>query len=342
MSQQAKPRVVTFGEMLLRLSPGGHRLLRQATSLDLHFGGAEVNVAVSLARLGTDSAVATVLPDNALGRAAHAALRQHGVDASQVRFGPGRMGLYFVEQGASVRASEVLYDRGYSAFAHAPLESIDWGGALAGGARFLHISGVTPALGARPAAAAERAASEARRLGVKVSFDGNYRAKLWATWNGDAAAILGRLLSLSDIAFVDDRDLALILKTTAEGKDAMARQKHAARAALAAFPNLDRIASTIRAEHPHGDQLSAFLVSRTGEIEAPPIPLGPVVDRIGSGDAFAAGLLHSLVRERSEEETLRFALAAAAYKHSIPGDFNLARDQDIRDVMNGGSRSIRR
>jgi 2-dehydro-3-deoxygluconokinase len=338
---QGKPCVVCFGEMLLRLSPPGHRTLAQTTSLDLHFGGAETNVAVSLAHLGTASAVATVLPDNALGRAARDALRLHGVDARHVRFAPGRMGLYFVEHGASVRASEVLYDRAYSAFAEDPFESADWGEVLKG-ADWLHISGVTPALGAKPAAAAERAASEARRLGVKIAFDGNYRAKLWSMWNGDAAAILRRLLALAELAFVDERDIALILGTTPEGGDLVLRRRNAARAAFEAFPRLMQIASTIRVETPGGDELAAVSFSRKSESSAPPIPLGVVVDRIGSGDAFAAGLLHAQLRGMPEAESLRFALAAAAYKHSIAGDFNPARETDIDSLVKDPGRHIRR
>jgi len=339
---QAKSRIVCFGEVMVRLSAPDNELLLQSPRLDVRFGGAEANVAVSLARFGHDAAMATILPDNALGRAALEEMRKHGVDTGLVAFDEGRMGLYFVTPGAVVRPSEVLYDRAHSAFAEASADRLDWAALLAG-ADWLHLSGVTPALGTQAAQAAQRAVVEARRFGVKVSFDGNYRAKLWARSKDDARAVLGTLLSNAEIAFVNERDIALVLGESFENADALARPRAAARAAFAAFPNLARIASTARVQH-HVDshELSAFMFARDAAVQVQPIPLAVIVDRIGGGDAFAAGVLHGVITGMSDRGALEFGLAASALKHAIPGDFNLSSVADVRDLLENGALDVRR
>src|SRR5262249_2289195 len=291
-------------------------LLLEAPSFDAAFGGAEANVAVSLAHLGTDAALVTILPENALGRAALSEIACHGVGIESVRLAPGRLGLYFVTQGAGVRASEVLYDRTRSTFAEAAPDTIDWSAALAGATR-LHISGVTPAIGAKAAAASIRAANEASRLGVALSFDANYRATLWSQWDGDAPAVLHAILAHADIAFLEERDIALILNLQFRADDENGRRLRAGGAAFERFPKLVIIACTTRRRLPGGGvELGASLYARETSTHAQPVALGDVVDRIGSGDAFAAGLLHGLGRGMAEAEALEFALAAAAYKHS--------------------------
>lgn len=329
-------RVACFGELLLRLSAPGHELLLQTPRLDVHVGGAEANVAVGLARLGRPAAMISAVPDNALGQAALGELRRHGVDVSAVRTLRGRMGLYFLSAGAVTRPSEVLYDRAGSAFAQAPPDLVDWDAALSG-ASWLHLSGVTPALGAHAAEAAIRAAEAAVRLGVPVSFDGNYRAKLWAAWEGDGPGILRRLLAAADLAFADERDIALVLGERFDGGDAPTRLERAAAAAFAAFPRLRRIACTIRVQHAVGHhELSATLATRAGLCGAGTIALSGIVDRIGGGDAFAAGLLFGLTGGLDDQASLDFALAAAALKHSVPGDFGLASEADVRAALQGG------
>jgi 2-dehydro-3-deoxygluconokinase len=335
-------RIVCFGELLLRLAaPGAERLL-QSPRLEVHVGGAEANVAVSLARLGHDAAVVSIAPDNPLGRAAAEELRRHGVDVSNVRFTPGRMGLYFLAPGAVLRPSQVTYDRAGSAFALAEPEAVDWEAALAGAA-WLHVSGVTPAISQNAAEAAVRAVREARRLGVSVAFDGNFRAAMWAAWEGDARAILRAILECADIAFADERDIGLVLGGD-YGAGAMAeRRQRAAEAAFAAFPNLKRLAATVRTHHGvHRQDLSATLVTREGLIETEAYPLTGIVDRIGGGDAFAAGVLHGLVTGASDREALAFGLAAAALKHSIPGDFNLVSEAEVRALMAGEGLDVKR
>ncbi len=329
-------RVVCFGELLLRLSAPPGELLLQSPRFEVHVGGAEANVAVSLARLGRLSAMVSIVPDNALGRAARDELRRHGVETSSVRPGEGRMGLYFLSSGAVTRPSEVLYDRAGSAFAEADPDAIDWDAELAG-ASWLHLSGVTPALGPRGASAAVRAAEAARRLGVRVSFDGNYRAKLWAAWNGDGPAILRSLMAAADLAFADERDIGLVLGIDFSAHEPASRLATAAKAAFAAFPHLQRLACTARVQHGVGaHDLSAKLVGRDRVCMAGPTAMSGIVDRIGGGDAFAAGVLYGLTGGMDDQKALEFGLAASALKHSIAGDFNLAGRAEVEAALQGG------
>ncbi len=335
-------RILCFGEVLIRLSAPGAEFLLQTPHLNAAFGGAEANVAVSLARFGHPVRMISILPDNALGRAAVDELRRYGVDVSALKTGPGRMGLYFFTPGAVRRASQVLYDRADSAFARADAGAVDWDAEL-DGAGWLHLSGVTAAIGPGSAQAALRAARAARAAGVTVSFDCNYRASLWAAWDGDGPAILGEILSLADLVFGDHRDIALILGRTFEGQGESPRAQAAA-AAFAAYPNLARMASTRRIQHSvdHHD-LSGFMFARDGGTWATPsIPLTPIVDRIGGGDAFAAGLIHGLRAGMADDQTLSFALAAAALKHATPGDFSLARVEDVETLLSDGGLDVRR
>jgi 2-dehydro-3-deoxygluconokinase len=328
---------------MLRLSAPPGELLLQSHRLAVHVGGAEANAAVSLARLGHAAAVVTRFPEGPLGHAARDELRRHGVDVSAAAEGAGRMGLYFLAPGAVLRPSEVHYDRAGSAFALAEPDSFDWDALLAG-ADWLHISGVTPAVGPNPSESALRAVRAARRLGVRVSFDGNYRAKLWAVWQGDGPAILRELLSHTDLAFVDDRDIALVLGRRFDEPDLRARRRAAAAAAFEAFPHLSRVVATVRVQQGVDDQqISALLFARGGgEAEARPYALSGVVDRIGAGDAFAAGLLHGLLQGQADQEALNFALAAAALKHSVMGDFNLVSEADVQALAAGGGLDVKR
>jgi 2-dehydro-3-deoxygluconokinase len=329
--------IVCFGEVLCRLSPPEGRLLFSTDHLAMTLGGAEANVAASLARLGAPAKIVSVLPDNDLGRAAIATLRGHGVDTSALRIGEGRMGLYFMTPPAGLRPAEVLYDRGESAFARAPSDLIDWPPLLRG-ASWLHLSGVTPALGERAAAAALRAAHAAQQQGTPVSFDSNYRSKLWGAWRTDGGSpILRDLMQSATLAFANERDIGLVLGASYDN------ELTAVAAAFAAFPNLQRVASTIRTHDAdrHTD-LSAFMITRDGVFRAGPLALGRIVDRIGAGDAFAAGLLYSIQRGADDPDALAFALAAAALKHGVWGDVNLASEADVRAVLAGDAPDVRR
>lgn len=333
-------RIVCFGELLLRLAAPNCELQLQSGRLEVHVGGAEANVAVGLARLGHESAMVSRVPDNALGEAAAGYLRRYGVDASAVTTDPGRMGLYFLSVGTGVRSSSIVYDREGSSFALAGAELFNWD-RLVDGADLLHLSGITPALGSGSAAAALAAAEVARSRGVRISFDGNYRAQLWQKQQDDPKAVLRKLVAEADIFFGNHRDIALLLDREFGGEGDV-RRREAALAALEAFPNLELIASTARYIEPSGAHLlTARIDSKEDEVQTDEVIIANVVDRIGAGDAFAAGVLHGLLSGKDHRTAASYGLALAALKHSLPGDASLFGQADI-DAFLGGERDIRR
>lgn len=328
--------VVCFGELLLRFTAPGSERLMQSPVFDVHHGGAEANVAVSLARLGHPARMVSALPDNAFGASMLTALKGQGVDVSSVLSAPGRMGLYFLETGAVRRPSRIVYDRAGSVFAETLASRYDWP-ALLDGAEWLHLSGITPAVGPEPAKAALTAVSAARKAGVRVSFDGNYRQALWEVWGGDGPALICEILESVDTAFINERDIALLLGTAQEPRaQAVAR-------AFDAFPNLQRIAATRREQFSVADQvLNGDLFTREGHWASRPHTLTSVIDRVGGGDAFAAGLLHGVIAGYSPQHTVEFAMAASAIKHSIPGDWNLTNLAEVEDAVCETGLDIRR
>lgn len=332
-------RVVCLGEVLMRLSPPGRTTLTQASSLDMHFGGAEANVAVALARLGHDAAMASALPDGPLGDAAIAALRGPGVDTRAILRRTGRMGIYFLTPGASLRPSDIVYDRAGSTFATTAAEAFDWPALLAG-ADWLHLSGITAALGPDAAALSLAAVHAARAAGVRISFDGNYRARLWAAWSADPREILTGLVGQADLFFGNHRDMALLLDRpfSGEGPD---RRREAAEAAFNAFPLLQRIASTARhVEHVDCHRVAARIDTRNGAHQSGEVRIAGIVDRIGAGDAFAAGVLHGLATG-DDAHAVRTGLALTCLKHSLPGDAALFGQQDL-DAFESGTLDVRR
>lgn len=335
-------RLVCFGEMLVRLgAPAGEQLL-QTPGLSAHIGGAEANVAICVSRLGGEAAMASVLPDNALGRAARDELRRHGVDVSHLVFAQGRMGLYFLTPGAVTRPGEILYDRANSAFALASPSAIDWNAVL-DGAEWLHLSGISPAASESAGQAALAAAGAATRAGVKVSFDGNYRASLWKARGETGAPILNQLLKHASLAFIDVRDIALVLGAAFAG-EGDAQRGRAIAAAFDAFPNLQRIAHTERRAHGVADHAlgAAIHVRGQSEVAIPAITLPGIVDRIGGGDAFAGGLLYALMAGMAEPDALGFALHSAAWKHGQSGDSSQASAEDIRGLMSASGFDVKR
>lgn len=328
-------KFLTFGELMYRLSPPGRELILQSRRFDVWLAGAEANVATQLARLGHDVGFISRVPDNDLGRGAVDSLRGHGIDTSGVQFGGERMGLYFVTSGAGMRATEVIYDRAGSSFVEASAESWDWDALLAGADR-LHLSGITPALGAVPAEAAIAAAEAASARGIAVSFDGNWRGKLWDRWDSDPRAILRRLVVHADLMFGNHRDIALLLDKPFSGEGPN-RRREAAEAAFAAFPRLEIIASTARqVDDADRNRLSARVDSRSEQAQSPKVVLSGIVDRIGGGDAFAAGVLHAHIGGGDIDLMARTGLAVAALKHSVPGDAALFRQADIDAYLKGG------
>lgn len=340
MARPVSARVVCFGELLLRMTAPGRELLLQNGRLDVHVGGAEANVAVGLASLGHAAAMVSRVPDNPLGQSAIGYLRRYGVSVDGVGRGEGRMGLYFLSVGAGMRPSSIIYDRSGSSFALAGKSDFDWE-RLLDGASLLHLSGITPALGPNSTEAALAAARAARSRGVKVSFDGNYRAQLWRSWNPDPKPILAELVGTADFLFGNHRDISLLLGRDFSG-DGERRRREAAEAALAEFPNLQVIASTARhTDDADRHRIAARIDSRQGEFQTDEVVIAGIIDRIGAGDAFAAGVLHGVLSGAGDEQAVRYGLALACLKHSLPGDASLFTHADI-DAFLSGELDVRR
>lgn len=250
------------------------------------------------------------------------------------------MGLYFQSVGAGLRPSSIVYDREGSAFSLAQKDDFDWD-RLLDGADLLHLSGITPALGPRSTEAAMAAADAARSRGIRISFDGNYRAQLWQRSNSDPKPILCQLVSKPNILFGNHRDISLLLGREFSGQGEE-RRREAAKAAFEAFPNLELIASTARqVDHADQHRISARVDRRDGAFQPDEVTLCGIVDRIGSGDAFAAGVLHGVVSGAADEDTARYGLALACLKHSLPGDASLFTQADI-DAFLAGELDVRR
>jgi 2-dehydro-3-deoxygluconokinase len=309
-----------FGELLIRLSTPDRLLLSQCNALDVVVGGAEANVAIGLSSLGHSTKMVSRLPDNGLGEVVRRLLRSHGVNCDDLAVsGDGRMGLYFLETGAGLRASRIIYDRKGSSFALSGPDYYDWD-ALFDGVSHLHLSGISLALGDGPAQAALAAAKAARAKGVLVSVDGNYRAQLWNDRGIDPRPVLIDLFSEADLLFANHRDFSLLLEGSycGEGPE---RRREAALAAFDAFPDLQMIASTARRVEEVDQQFIAARVdTRDQATQTDELLITDIVDRIGTGDAFATGILHALSKGQELSKIAETGLAMAALKHSIAGD----------------------
>lgn len=324
--------IACFGEAVMRLGPPGGELLLASTRLNAHLGGAEVNVAAALASLGHSARLVSALPEGPVGDAALHVLRGYGVDTTTCLRRPGRLGLYYLMPGTPVSGAEVIYDREGSAFALTPASAWDWTSLLAG-CDWLHISGVTPALGMRSADAAVAAARAARAAGLKVSFDGNWRGRLWERWDAQPRAILSSIIEQCDVMFGNHKDAALLLDRAFDG-DREVRRREAALALLARFPRLSLIASTARTVvDPQRHTITARLDARQEAFQSDSVMITPVVDRIGAGDAFAAGIIDGLRREATFQDTLKTGLALTAIKHGLAGD-NARISRDLLSSAN--------
>lgn len=329
-------RIAFFGELLLRLSTPGRQLMLQSPSFDAFVGGAEANVAVGLASLGHKTRVISAVPEGSVGDAALREIRKHDIDCSTVIRSGNRLGLYFLTPGAGLRSSEVIYDRGGSSFAETPAENWDWP-ALLKGCGHLHLSGITPALGHGPAKAAIAAAEYARSKGIKISFDGNYRARLWEAWDSDPRSVLNYLVGQTDILFGNHRDMSLLLDRTFQGSGP-AQRRAAAEAAFEAFPNLGIMASTARhIDDADRHRIAARIDTRSDFAQTDEVIVSGIVDRIGTGDAFAAGVLHGLFEGASIVDAAESGLALTCLKHSLPGDAAMFSGDDIVAFKEGTS-----
>lgn len=327
--------ILCMGELLLRLTSPRQELLLQSSELRAGFAGAEANVAVALSSFGHVTKLLTVLPENHLGDSAIAELRKHGVDTSAIARSSGRLGLFYVTPGAVLRPAEVEYDRKDSAFALGPV--LTNATAHIPGAQWFHVSGITPALGSACAEATLAAVKAARQAGLQVSFDGNYRSKLWQGREAEAPAILRSILEHATTFFGDERDIALVL-----GQSIGVRQ-HAMELAFKAFPALQSIACTTRAQVSASEQTyGAQLFTRHKQFEVTPVHLSGIVDRLGTGDVFAAGIIHSLISQTPLQAALAFAHAAACLKHSIPGDFFPCSARTVSEALTNSTLDVKR
>jgi len=338
--------LVTFGEAMLRLAPPHFARLEQATQFDLQAGGSEFNVAAGAARLGLATSWVSLLPDNPLGRMVRNKAREQGIETRGVTFTrTGRLGLYFVEFGAAPRPSSVLYDRAHSAMAGMTGGEIDWAQQLAG-ARAFHVSGITPALGAGAAAATRKALEAARAAGCFISYDLNFRRKLWTA--EEARRVQEPLLPLVDLLISNEEDAQVLFGIAAAGGDAhyahgVSESSHAqvARALHARFGS-PAVAITLRESPAVWRNIWSGLVLEHDTLHSAPRYELEVVDRIGAGDAFVAGLLARRLQGAPWDQALAFATAFSALKHSIPGDANWATAAETEALLKDGGLRVAR
>lgn len=340
-------RIITFGEIMLRLKSPGLERFFQSPSLEATFGGGEANVAVSLANYGMDAAFVTALPNNAIGEACLRDVRSFGVDVSNIKMTGGRMGIYFLETGSNQRPSKVVYDRAESAIAIAPVDLFDWE-KIFEGADWFHISGISPAISASAAELSIAACKAAKKCGVKVSCDLNYRKNLWK-YGKEAKEVMSEIAKYVDVAIANEEDFQKSLGITASSdveSGTLDRNVYEgiAKKAMELYPNLERVAITLR-ESKSADRNDwaaciydgkEFYVSRKYE-------LTDIVDRVGGGDSFSGGLIYGLLTYEKQSDALDFAVAASCLKHTVPGDFNRVTVAEVTALMKGsGSGRVER
>ena len=330
-------RVVTFGEIMLRLAPEGYYRFAQAQSLGATFGGGEANVAVSLANFGVDAAFVTKLPKHEIGQAAVNSLRQFGVDTSKIARGGSRVGIYFLEKGASQRPSKVIYDRAGSAIAAAAAADFDWGKIL-DGARWFHFTGITPALSDSAAAITLDALKAAKEKGVAVSCDLNYRKNLWS--KEKAGEVMAGLMPFVDLCIANEEDSADVFGIHAKNTDvtsgAINRDgyKEVAKALTDRF-GFKKVAITLRESISANDNNWAAMYCQGGEFFFSRKYAMRIVDRVGGGDSFGAGLIYANLKGLGPQESIEFAVAASCLKHTIEGDFNHVSVDEVLKLAGG-------
>ena len=340
-------KVLTFGEIMLRLKAPGHERLMQSPALEATFGGGEANVAVSLANYGMDAAFLTVLPENTLGDACMGELRRFNVDTRRILRGPGRMGIYFLEAGANQLPSKVIYDRADSSIALAGPGTIDWNVAFEG-IDWFHITGITPAISQSLMELSLESVKEAKSRGIKVSCDLNYRKNLWK-YGKKAQEVMTELTKYADVLIANEEDVQKSLGITIDvdvesGNIDSDKYHQLSDKVLETYPNVEMIAITLReSKSADANGWSACINNRETFYVSRHYEINDIIDRVGGGDSFGGGLIYGLHAYETLEEALEFAVAASCLKHSILGDFNRVGVDDVKKLMAGdGSGRVQR
>ena len=338
-------KVVTFGEIMLRLSPELYGRFIQANRLNATYGGGEANVAVSLANYGLQASFVSKVPTHEIGQAAVNSLRALGVDTTNIARGGERLGIYFLEKGASQRASKVVYDRAHSAFAQAQASDFDWDQIFAD-TNWFHITGITPALSDELAQVSIEACKKAQEKGIMVSCDLNYRNKLWS--KAKAKEVMSELCKYVDVCIANEEDAHDVFGISAANTDVtsgvldhsgyidVAKQ-------LQATFGFKAVAITLRTSISASNNLWAGMLYRNGQASFSKEYRMNIVDRVGGGDSFGGGLIYSMLHEFDDQATIEFAVAASCLKHSIEGDFNLVSVDEVTKLAQGdGSGRVQR
>lgn len=332
-------KVVTFGELMLRLEPPGYLRFVQTENLSATFGGAEANVAISLANFGVDSCYVTKLPSHEIGQAAVNSLRKFGVNTQYIVRGGPRVGIYYNERGASQRGSKCIYDRAGSSIQLSKPEDFDWKQIMQG-ASWFHITGITPALGPNLVQSCIEAAEEAHKAGATVSLDLNYRAKLWSREEANKA--MTELCKYVDICIANEDDAADVFGIKAENSDTTKGElstegyKSVARQLMEKFA-FKKVAITLRTSiNANRNDWQALLYDGKDFFFSKKYEIW-IVDRVGGGDSFTAGLIYSLLSGKSNQEAVEFAVAASCLKHTIEGDFNMVSVAEVEKLASGNA-----
>ena len=338
-------RVVTFGEIMLRLAPEGYYRFLQADKYGATYGGGEANVAVSLANFGIDAAFVTKLPKHEIGQAGVNSLRRFGVDVDDIVRGGDRVGIYFLEKGASQRPSKVIYDRAGSSIATASLDDFDWDDIFEG-ADWFHFTGITPALGDNCAQICLAACKTAKAKGVQISCDLNYRNKLWS--KEKAGKVMGELMQYVDVCIANEQDADDVFGIKASNTDVTTGKvdhegyKDVARQLADRF-GFKKVAITLRSSISANDNDWAAMLYDGSDYYFSKTYHVRIVDRVGGGDSFGAGLIYACLNDYASQDTIEFAVAASCLKHSIEGDFNMVTVDEVKKLAGGdGSGRVQR
>ena len=332
-------KVVTFGELMLRLAPEGYYRFAQAETFGATFGGGEANVAVSLANYGLDAAFVTKLPTHEIGQMAVNSLRRYGVDTSYITRGGDRVGIYYLEKGASQRPSKVIYDRAYSAIALASKEDFDWK-KIFDGAEWFHFTGITPALGDNVAEICLEAVKAAKKLGLKVSCDLNYRKKLWT--REKAGKVMAELMPYVDVCIANEEDASDVFGIKAENTDIEGGKidgegyKEVAKKLKDRF-GFSYVAITLRSSISANDNDWAAMLYDGNDCYFSRKYHMHIVDRVGGGDSFGAGLIYAMLDGKDAQGIIEFAVAASCLKHSIEGDYNMVSVAEVESLAGGNA-----